>query len=133
MPVMGRFRRAQRLLSSREFRRVQRRGRKFRGEHFVVSIAPRCDRQPRASSGPDAEGRRLGVTVSRKVGNAVERNHVKRRIREWFRIQHHTLAPDIDVVVIARRGAATRGGPAIAQELSALVAGSRGDPGQDRK
>ena len=46
---------------------------------------------------------RLGVTVSRKVGNAVTRNRVKRGIREWFR--HHEGPLEGDVVVIARPGA----------------------------
>ena len=49
---------------------------------------------------------RLGVTVSRKVGNAVARGHVRRRVREVFR-QHKLWFPDgWDVVVIAKRQAA---------------------------
>jgi len=49
--------------------------------------------------------RRLGVTVTKKVGSAVGRNHVKRRVKEVFR-QHRALFPSgADVVVIAKRGA----------------------------
>jgi len=62
--------------------------------------------------GPIREGeqpqpaRRLGLTVSRKVGNAVARNHVKRRVREWFRVEREALPKDVDLVVIAKPGAA---------------------------
>ena len=48
---------------------------------------------------------RLGVTVSRKVGNAVVRNSVKRRIREWFRGSRAEFCTPVDLVVIARQKA----------------------------
>ena len=46
---------------------------------------------------------RIGITVSRKVGNAVIRNRFKRRLREWFRATRHEFETDVDLVVIARR------------------------------
>lgn len=54
--------------------------------------------------GDDAPAR-LGITASRRVGNAVERNRARRRVREWFR-QHEPLPQGLDVVVILRAGAA---------------------------
>ena len=45
---------------------------------------------------------RLGITVSRRAGNAAERNRAKRLIREAFRATRELWAPDLDVVVIAR-------------------------------
>ena len=54
--------------------------------------------------GPEPECR-LGVTVSRKVGCAVQRNRVKRRVREFFRLYRHELQPAHDLLVIARPGA----------------------------
>jgi ribonuclease P protein component len=48
---------------------------------------------------------RLGITVGRKVGSAVRRNRVKRRVREFFRIHREELQPAHDLVVIARPGA----------------------------
>jgi ribonuclease P protein component len=47
-------------------------------------------------------GRRAGFTVSRRVGGAVERNRVRRRIREAYRVQQQALRPGIDVVFIGR-------------------------------
>ena len=64
---------------------------------------------------------RLGITVSRKVGNAVARNRLKRRIREWYRIGGHAQARGVDLVVIARPPAAGLDAAAIAAELSRLV------------
>lgn len=64
---------------------------------------------------------RLGVTVSRKVGNAVVRNRVKRRIREWFRREGAQQAPGLDLVVIARPPAARLASGATSIALNALI------------
>lgn len=72
-------------------------------------------------SGESAAAPRLGVTVSRKVGNAVVRNRVKRWIREWFRQERVRMAPGTEVVVIARRQAAELGAVEGGHMLSALV------------
>ena len=48
---------------------------------------------------------RLGLSVSRKVGNAVVRNHWKRRIRDSFRLQQSELPVGLDIVVRPRKGA----------------------------
>jgi ribonuclease P protein component len=71
--------------------------------------------------GAEGGGPRLGLTVSRKVGNAVVRNRVKRRIREWFRRERGCFGGAWDVVVIARREAAALDFEASAQVLSGLV------------
>lgn len=77
-----------------------------------------------AGPGPGAapEGRRLGISASRRVGNAVVRNRVKRGVREWFRRQRETLPEGVDVVVIARRPAAELDGTGITRALESLAA-----------
>jgi ribonuclease P protein component len=91
---------------------VARHGRRIASRDFVVLVA-RGDR-------PN-ESRRLGITVSRKVGNAVVRNRVKRCVRNWFRTSRDQLAPGADVVVIARRGASELSGTGIAARLDAML------------
>lgn len=64
---------------------------------------------------------RLGLTVSRKVGNAVVRNRVKRQVREWFRASRDQLEGAWDVVVIARRRASELESAESGPELSRLL------------
>lgn len=108
----GRFTRADRLLHSREFQHVTRQGRRAASDAFVVLVAL------------DSTGGRprLGVTVSRRVGNAVVRNRVKRRIREWFRRERERLPAGAEVLVIARKEAALLSFQEGGRVLSTLVA-----------
>lgn len=86
-----RFAKADRLHRRREFEQLSRNGRKAVNRQFVALYRP--------AAGPVC---RLGVTVSRKVGNAVVRNRVKRLIREFFRQNRCLLDPACDVNIIAR-------------------------------
>jgi len=83
-----------RLKRRRDFRRVQGSGVRAHTRHFVLALAP----------SPHGPGR-VGITVTRKVGNAVERNRVKRLVREVFRRHRTWFPPGMDVVFIAKRGA----------------------------
>ena len=83
-----------RLSRSAEFERVYRQGRS-KGNRFLVLYAfPR--------EGDDAEGPRLGLSVGRRVGGAVERTRVKRALREAFWEEARRLPEGSDYVVVAR-------------------------------
>jgi ribonuclease P protein component len=84
--------RGRRLSRSAEFERVYRQGRSTANRHLVLYTFPN----------PSAERPRLGLSVSRKVGGAVERNRIKRLLREAFARAEEELSPGQDVVVVAR-------------------------------
>ncbi|MBF7074654.1 ribonuclease P protein component [Glaciecola sp. MH2013] len=65
-------------------------------------------------------GPRLGITVpKKKVRNAVDRNKIKRIVRESFRIQRHQL-PNVDIIVIAKHGIGQMDKKSLARQLDKL-------------
>ena len=108
-----------RLRSRRDFVRVQSLGRKWRGRHMVVAVTPPA--VPGAASEVHPSPFRVGYTVSRKVGGAVIRNRVKRRLRAAWRQVGRFIAMPGDFVVIAFPGAAAVSQKQLAQELACLL------------
>lgn len=81
-----------RLTRSAEFERVYRQGRSTANRYLVLYAFPN----------PDASGSRVGLSVSRRVGGAVQRNRVKRVLREAVTALAEQLADRCDFVVVAR-------------------------------
>jgi ribonuclease P protein component len=90
------MKRRHRLSRSRDFDAVYRHGRSTATRFLVLYDFPR--------EGPDGEGPRLGLAVSRQLGGAVERNRLKRRLRAAFDEVAAELPADHDYVLIARPG-----------------------------
>ena len=108
-PVHRRFTRADRIIRQADFDRIHA-SRFFGADEVLVVKAARNNRG----------GNRLGLAVSRRVGNAVVRNRWKRLIREAFRQLNPQLPTGWDLVVRPRRGAVPRSGP-VARSLERLV------------
>jgi ribonuclease P protein component len=114
-------RRPARLSRSAEFDRVYRAGRSVANRYLVLYSFPREGGQPA----------RVGLSVGRKVGGAVQRNQVKRLLREACALHSESLPAGHDVVLVARPEAqelaVERGLDGIACALEELLAKTSGD------
>jgi ribonuclease P protein component len=101
--------RRERVRKRREYVAVQGQGRKLHTDSFLVFC------QPRAQSPT-----RLGITVSKKVGGAVERNRVKRLVREVFRRNKALFPQGLDIVFVAKRAAVEADFEQVTREIERL-------------
>jgi ribonuclease P protein component len=113
-----------RLSRSGDFDRVYRDGRSHANRFLVLYTFPRSAEA--AGSADDSHQTRLGISVSRKVGGAVERNAVKRALREAFwAIGEDSLPSDHDFVLVARPDSAglveREGTPGVDAALRELI------------
>ncbi len=108
---MGRFTlsKEERLRKRAEFVRLSGRGKSFKTRHFIAAVAD-----------GDRDNNRIGITASKKVGNAVQRNRIKRIVRENFRHRKESLSGNRDINIIARKGAASLPNHRIYKELEEL-------------
>lgn len=93
-PADERFRRGLRLRDRADFKRLERKGRRRIGQFLIVIAHSNA-----------LDDSRIGLTVTRKVGNAVQRNRWKRRLREIFRRNKEYVPTGYDFVVIVKRSA----------------------------
>ena len=107
------FSKLERLTKRPEFEKVLAEGKKNRvGKLCTVFSLPNC-----------LDKKRLGIIASKKVGNAVERNLVKRTIREIFRQIKHQIVPSPDIIVISGKEMVVESYKVIDEKLSdALLA-----------
>jgi ribonuclease P protein component len=89
------FSKNDRIRQRREYLQLSRSGRKVQNRYFIAIFASNRQGHPR-----------LGITVSKKVGNAVQRNRMKRLAREYFRRNRSRLEGAWDINLIARKESA---------------------------
>ncbi len=104
------FPKIERLLNRKDFVNLIRSGKRYRTEHFSVTL------------GRNGLGRtRLGITASKRIGNAVERNRTKRLVREFFRLHKGLLPRGVDIVVTAKKGASDLNLSQASEELGVIL------------
>lgn len=84
-----------RVRRSSEYQRIAKFGARYRTPHFRIRML----KNPLGRT-------RLGISVGRKAGKACVRNRIKRRLREYFRLNRGIMPPQTDIVFIASDGAA---------------------------
>ena len=79
------------LKKNKDFQNVYRKGKSYANRYFVMYVLKN-----------DTEQNRLGISVSKKVGNSVIRHHLTRLVREAYRLHEDMFNSGLDIVVIAR-------------------------------
>lgn len=87
------FTKRERIRNRKDYSRIYEQGVRDHSRRFTIITCPN-----------KIGIRRLGLTVGKKVGNAVQRNRLKRLLREFFRLNKCRLPASQDIVIIAKRG-----------------------------
>lgn len=139
-PGGERFGRERRVRSSRDFARVRRAGRSVSGARLTLAYVARAaaieaglevnpetnpEAKPKAGHAQPTGPARVGFIVGKRVGGAVVRNRVRRRLREIMRRKLRSIQPGWDLVIIARPPAAAAPSAELARELGALLRRAR--------
>ena len=103
------FPKEDRLLKRSAFLRLTRNGKRRQNGQFILCYAPSEEKRPR-----------VGITVTKKVGDAVRRNRIKRLCREFFRHHRQEISRAWDINIIAKRDAAKNDNRVLIESLDAL-------------
>jgi ribonuclease P protein component len=115
----ARFPRAARLLRHADFERVYKQGRRHFSSSLTVFYWPRPEALPETRAGASApQGLRVGFTVGRALGGAVQRNRMKRRLREAVRMTRPPAGVAADVVINPKKSLLTTDFSAVVNEVS---------------
>lgn len=107
MPGGKKFPRTGRLLAHADFDRVYERGKRHFASHLTVFYLRRETGGGKPGEGKPGEGMRIGFTVSRALGGAVDRNRMRRRLREAVRLLRPEKTPPVDVVINPKKSLRT--------------------------
>jgi ribonuclease P protein component len=121
--------RENRLRSNQEFQRVYRQGRSWSCPALALNVLQLDNAAP---NGGEACRQRIGFSVSKKLGGAVERNRVRRRLRHAARELLHGWKAGFEAVVVARGAAASLDFEGLREALGVLAerAGLAREPGE---
>ena len=86
------------LKKNDDFQQVYRKGKSYANKYLVMYVLEN-----------HTDKNRLGISVSRKVGNSVVRHRITRLIRESYRLHENIFNSGLDIVVVARKSASTVG------------------------
>ncbi len=103
------FRKHEKIRRKKEYLSIYLQGKRSYSRNFTIIVHKR-----------DSGAARLGITVSKKVGNAVRRNRIKRLIREFFRLNKFRLSYQ-DIVIIGRKSIPHLSYQDVCKELEGLV------------
>jgi ribonuclease P protein component len=98
-----------RLLKRAQFLELSKKGQKIHTGFFIVVVLE-----------GKAQNNRIGITASKKIGNAVKRNRIKRLIRESFRLRRENLSGNKDINIIVRKTLTTLSNKQIIEKLDKL-------------
>ncbi|MFA6411578.1 MAG: ribonuclease P protein component [Syntrophales bacterium] len=108
------FGKLERVHKRRDYLTVYQQGVRTHSEHFTCIVCPN-----------PAGVRRLGITVIKKVGNAVARNRIKRLIREFYRLHKPRLPASLDIVIMVKVRTALPTHHEVRRELERLLIRTR--------
>lgn len=84
------------LKKNRDFQVTYKNGKSYANKYFIMYVFKN-----------NSDGNRLGISVSKKVGNSVVRHRVTRLVRESYRLHENIFNSGLDIVVIARNSASS--------------------------